>query len=294
MRHPNSIIGGNMKSNLTMSAVLILFFIAGSLVLGQPKLKADEILEKHRNSIAPAATRSSVKSFIAVGEVRVENITQKSQPTIGRILVASEGTKMFLGMRFNSIDYPEEKVVFDGQKVDVAQIVGRRTLLGNFIRSNGSMVSQGLLFGTLTTAWALTDGNARDYKISSSADSKTIDGRKVYAVNFSPKGSSDLSIALFFDQQTFQHVRTEYKRLISASIGRTVDESARQSEIRESLTEEFSDFKDFKGLTVPGKYEIHYTLTGSTAGTKEMKWKCNFLEYAVNSRFDPGTFVIVN
>ena len=280
-----------MKSCLTVSAMFLLFFVAAPFVNSQAKLKPEEVIGKHLESIAPADKRASIKSLIGVGEVRVEYLTQKNQPASGRMVVASEGNKMFFGMQLNASDYPQEKVVFDGSKVDVSLVrAGSRSVLGNFIQSNSSIVSQGLISGTLSTSWALLGAAERGYKVSSGG-SKKIDGKDVYAINFSPKGSSDLDITMFFDQETFQHVRTEYKRTSSASMGRTPEESSRMQETRLKVTEDFSDYKIFEGVNVPTKYRMHYSISGQN-GTTEIAWTASFAEFAINQKLDPGTFAV--
>ena len=97
---------------------------------------------------------------------------------------------------------------------------------------------------------------------------------------------------MYFDAQTFQHVRTEYKRTASAAMGRTIDESARHQETRMKVTEDYSDFKEVQGgLTLPTKYIIHYSVSGEN-GTTEISWTANLSEFAPNQRLDPGTFAI--
>ena len=279
-----------MKNFLFLFIVSLSFLVSAPVLNGQAKLKAEEIILKHLASIAPAEILASVKSFVAVGEVKVEYITQKNQPATGRIVIASEGNKMFLGMQLNASDYPQEKFVFDGKKLDIGLVrAGSRSALGNFIQSNGAIVTQGLLAGPLSTSWALLSPVDRGYKVST-AGNKKIDGKEAYGINFSPKGSIDVDITMYFDQQTFQHLRTEYKRTSSASMGRTIDESARQSETRIKVTEDFSDFKTFEGFTVPHKYKITYSITG--ASTNEILYTSNFSEFAVNPALDPASFEI--
>lgn len=278
----------NMKNKRALPILFLLFFVSAPVVNGQ-KMKPEEIIARHLATIAPADKLSAIKTFIAVGEVRVEYITQKNQPAVGRIVIASEGNKMFLGMSLNATDYPQEKIIFDGSKTAVSMVrAGVRSVLGNFIQSNSSIVSQGLLSGTLTTSWALLAAGERGSKISS-AGSKKIDGKEAYALSFNPKGGGDLDITMYFDQQTFRHVRTEYKRTSSAGIGRTIDESARQSESRLKVTEDFSDFKDFQGLTIPNKYKLVYTISGAN-GTTEIAWTCSLTEFAINQALDRSSF----
>ncbi len=277
-----------MKNKLTLPFLLFLFLLIPPFANGQ-KMSADDVIAKHLASIGPADKRTAIKSLVAVGEVKVEFVTQKNQPTSGRIVIASDGEKMFLGMNLNASDYPQEQFVFDGSKTAVANIrSGSRSVLGNFIKSNTAIISQGLLAGTLKTSWALIDAQDKGFKITMSGNKK-INGKEAYALRFSPKGGSDVDITMFFDQKTFHHVRTEYKRTSSASIGRTIEESSRQSETQLSFIEDFSDYKDFHGISLPHKYKLLYTVSGAN-GTTEVIWTCNLSEFAINQALDPASF----
>lgn len=275
-----------MKSILMF---LVAFLMTAPSISGQ-KLKAEEIIAKHLASIASPEKLASIRTVVAAGEVKVEFITQKNQPASGRIVLASDGVKSMFGMQLNATDYPRELIVFDGSKANVAMVrAGSRTLLGNFLQSNSSVVSQGLLAGTLGTSWNLLTAADRGTKISTSGTRK-IDGREAYVLRITPKGGSDLDITMFFDQETFHHLRTEYKRTSSASIGATIDESARQSETRIKLTEDFSDHQSFEGVTFPRKYKLHYSTTGRN--TTEIVWTSIFTEFALNQNLDPKSFGI--
>ncbi len=268
--------------------LLISIVVIANSVSGQ-KLSAEEIIAKNVASIGSPEKLASVKSLLAVGEVKVDFVTQKNLPASGRILVGSEGKKSFFGIQTNATDYPQEKVIFDGSKTDVAMVRGgSRSILGNFIQSNTSLVSQGFLSGTLSTSWHLLSAADRGAKIST-AGTKKINGKEAYVLEISPKGGSDLDITMYFDQKTFQHIRTEYRRISSSSIGRTIDESARQSENKIKVTEDFSEFQDYEGLMLPRKYRLQYSTSGTT--TTEIVWTGNFTEFAIN-KLDPSTFKI--
>ena len=276
-----------MKYGLVITVVLFLVALSAN---GQ-KLQPEEIIAKHLSSIGTPEKLASVKSLIAVGEVRVEYLTKKNSPANGRIVLASEGNKVFFGMQLNANDYSQEKIVFDGSKTDVTLVpAAARSLLGNFVQANNSIFSQGLMTGTLKTSWALLNFADRGAKISSSG-TKKIDGKEVYALSYSPKGNSDVDVTLFFDQQTFQHVRTEYKRTSSASMGRTPEQSSQMQESRLKVTEEFSDYKEYQGMNLPTKYRIHYSISGQN-GTTEIAWTASLSEFAINQPLDPATFVI--
>lgn len=275
-----------MKSFL----MFLIAFVMVAPAISAQKLTAEEIIAKHLDSIATAEKRASVKTVIASGEVKFESIAPKNQPAAGRIVLASEGSKSMFGMQLNAADYPRELVIFDGSKANIAMVrAGNRSVLGNFLQSNSSVVSQGLLAGTLGTSWNLLTAADRGAKISTSG-TKKIEGRETYILRVTPKGGSDLDIKMYFDQETFRHVRTEYGRTSSASIGRTIDESARQSETKIRVIEDFSDHQPHDGMTFPRKYKLHYSTTGQN--TTEIVWTAVFTEFALNQAFDPSTFSV--
>lgn len=272
-----------------MFAALVILTTAFSLITPAQKMKPEEIISKHLDSIGKSEKRASIKNRILVGDAVVTFVTRKSPPAKGRIVLASEGEKLFWGMNLDSVDYPYERFIADGKKTKVFTIrTGGRSVLGNFISSNDFLIEQTLFGGALFTSWSLANPLDKKAKISSDG-TKKINGRETYVLNYTPKGGSDIEIKLYFDQETFRHVRSEYARISSASIGRTIDESARQSESRLKVTEDFSDFKTIQDLTLPQTYTINYTIIGQN-GTNEVVWKFNLSESAFNQKLDEKTF----
>lgn len=258
------------------------------LIFGQ-KMKAEDVIAKHLDSIGTAERREAVKSQIFVGDTTVKYITQKNQTTVGRIVLASSGVKNFWGMTLSSSDYPSEKFSFDGTKAKVGIVrVGNRSILGNFVASNNFLLEEGLLGGALSTSWSLRNLEERKAKVSYDG-TKKIDGKEVYAIGYSVKGGGDLDVTLYFDKTTFRHVRTEYKRTSSAGIGLNPNQSSGFSETRLKVVEEFSDFKESEGLTMPHTYVLFYSISGQN-GTTEIEWKSNLTESAFNQALSDSTF----
>ena len=277
-----------MKYRSVLPLIAISLFTMVPFVTAQ-KLGAQEIIAKHLDSIGTAEKRSAFKSIVVSGEVDVDYISQKRQPTSGRIVIATEGRKMFVGMNLNTPEYPQERFVFDGDKSAIGMVNrGGRSTLGNFIQSNTIIMSHGLLSGTLGSSWLFLNAADDKGKIST-AGTKKIDGRETYGLSYSPKGGSDIEIKLYFDQETFRHVRTEYSATRSAAMGRTIDESARNRETRMKLVEDFGEFKESGGLMMPSKYRIFYSYTGQNE-TSEQAWNCVISEFAVNQKLDAGSF----
>ena len=268
-------------------AFLALFFFAFSFSAFSQKMKPEEILAKHLDSIGTPAARAADKTRIMVGDADVVFVTQKSAPAKGRIVMASAGDKMFLGLSTNSVNYPSEKFSFDGNKTKIGYVrTGVRSVLGNFVSSNGVLLEESLLGGTLSTSWALL--NMPDKKVKLTYEgTKKIDGRDTYALGYAAK--SDLTITLYFDKETFHHVRSEYRRTSSAGIGTSPEQSSRFIESRFKITEDFSDFKNEKDLTLPHNYRLNYSVSGQS-GTTEIQWNFNFNEFAFNQNLADGTF----
>lgn len=255
------------------------------------KMTAADVIAKHLDSIGAKELRDQVKNHIVIGETTVNFITQKTPSLVGKIVLVSEGNKNFFGLKFDSTDYPTERFSFDGKDGKVGLVkTGVRSILGNFITANEVIIEDGLLGGTLSSAWSLIDPASKKAKISFDG-TKKLNGKEVYVLGYSPKGGADLNIKMFFDKETFQHVRTEYKRVSSAGIGLTPDQSSQFYETRISLTEEFSDFKPESNITLPHKYRLFYSISGQR-GTTEIEWLFDLKEFGFNQNLDPNTFVI--
>jgi hypothetical protein len=270
------------------TAISLLYFCLLSMSAYAQKMNAEDIIAKHLDSIGTAEKRSALKSLIAVGEITVQSIAPKNLPAQGRIVMASAADKNFFGLNLNSIDYPSERFSFDGKKAQVGFVrVGQRSLLGNFVLSNNLLLEESLLGGTLSTSWALMNIANKKAKLSYEG-TKKIDGKETYSIGYSIK-SGDIDILLYFDKETFRHVRSEYKRIGSAGIGRTPEQSSGYSETRIKLTEDFSDFKEVGGLILPHVYRITYSTTGQN-GTNEIQWGSKLTEFAFNQALADSSF----
>ena len=268
-------------------AFIPLFFLTFSYSAFSQKMKPEEILAKHLDSIGTSQTRAADKNRIAVGDAEIVFVTQKDAPAKGRIVLASAGAKNFLGLSLNSINYPTEKFSYDGSKAKVGFVrPGVRSVIGNFIIANSVFLEESLLGGTLSTSWALLDMANKKVKLTNEG-TKKIDGKEAYAIGYAAK--SDLNITLYFDKETFRHVRSEYKRASSAGIGTRPEQSSGYSETRFKVIEDFSDFKTENGLTLPHNYRLNYSVIGQN-GTTEIQWNFAFYQFAFNQKLADNTF----
>ena len=282
-------------------AASTLFVLADTAPATKEKISVEELLTKHKQSIASPAVLAKHKSMMAIGTSKALFKGRGTGQTSGLVVLASQGSQNMIGMKFNNSDYQYETMGFDGENVSVGFAkAGTRSLLGSFIRVNEKTFKNGIMGGTLSTAWELLNYSKERGKLKY-AGKKKIDDIELYKFTYSPKRGSDMDVAFFFDKTTFRHVRTEYKRVISSSLGKAsgnpsqgiatsrVDNSARQSETRYKMVERFDDFKPEGGLTLPHTYKLYLeVLTGN--GTTAYNWTMELQQFAFNQPYDISQF----
>ncbi len=271
----------------------VIFFISFIIqISAQEKISAEEILAKHLDSIGTNEARANTKSTMVVGTSKAIFKGRGAGFAEGIVVLASEGEKSLIGMKFNNADYPFEIMGYDGHKFSAKQIrPGTRSVLGEFLRLHGSIFENGVMGGVLSQSWSLLNFNEKKGKLRF-AGTETIDEKQVYKLNYAPKKGGDLDINLFFDADTFQHVRTEYKRILSSQIGGGgVDSSARQSETRYTMIEDFSEFKAENKLNLPHNYRLFLEIISGN-GTVSYEWKMELQNFSFNNLIDSKEFKV--
>jgi len=250
------------------------------------KLSAEEILAKHLAAIGSAEKRAEVRTLIAAGPSEFE----ASSPVVkggGKSIVVSDANNLFVLISLNSKEYPFEKVGYFNGKVDLPFInAGRRSLLGVFLSEHPKLLSEGVFGGVLSRRWALA---AKDQPKLSTAGSKNIDDRKAYAVEYlSADLGTDFTVRIYFDAETFHHVRTEYRREVVPNSPRV----GRQNQITNAvmtLTENFSEFKQVEGLMLPHRYTVTFE-SNSNSSILQNTWRIIVQKYIVNQALAPDFF----
>ena len=279
-----------VPSRKSVWSFLILFLlILGTRAASAQNLKPEEILAKHIEAIGAKERIDSVKNRLAVGLSEFES-KLPSRKADGKAVIASEsGNLMFLAS-FRSQEYPFEKIGFFSNKINLPWVTsGTRSPLGAFIADHEKILSSGLFTGTISSRWPLLDPQNKKGRVQSGG-TKKVDGRKVYVLDYFPKGggSTEFTIKVFFDSETFRHVRTEYRRQISSKQD-TFGQLGRQADVKLTMTEEFGDYKTVDGLTLPYSYRINY-LTNSNSGVYEYIWGINITQYHFNQKLDSNFF----
>lgn len=285
------------KTRLFKLVSLLAFLFILTVSFKAQKMTPEEVVAKHLESIGTKEKLAAVKNQLVFGDVGL-TVKGSSVPVAGKIVIFSAAEKNIWGMNLNSNDYPLDRFGYNGKDARVGFTrPGVRSVLGGFILSYSELLKEGLLGGTLTSSWALLNTDVRKPKLSYEG-TKKIDGKETHVLSYSVKGGSDLSIKMYFDAKTFEHVRTEYNRIISARQGSNIDNSAGQGDDRYRLTENFSEFKKAGDLTLPTKYVLSYDYSTTAAArtsnnaARYFEWKFNITNFSYNQALEENTFDI--
>jgi len=274
----------------------IFLLILAGIVVSAPntkpdtKLKPAELVTKHLESIGSTEARARVQSTKIKGACSVTVKLCGEGQVEGQVLMGSQGPANFIDMNFDTPGYPFEQLRFDGKNFTASQFrPGSRTCLGQFFLTHDELFKEGLAGGSLSGSWALLNVQERNPKLEYSG-LKKIGGRELHALKYNPKKGTDMKIVLYFDPQTFQHVRTEYSQVIYASEQRRIaggggtlpaPQSQQASNARIDAYEEFSDFKEEAGLTLPHTYKFHLSIQ-SDVRPALIDWVFNLTDFGFN------------
>ncbi|MBX7218800.1 MAG: hypothetical protein K1Y36_02530 [Blastocatellia bacterium] len=274
------------RTKLVVWAMLLMLVTVTSVSAGE-KPKPEEIIAKHLESLGKAENRKA--SRIINGQSQFFLRVGNSATINGKTVLASEENKNLLAMIFDTPQYPHEKMGFDGEKFTAAAgLNARRPPLSDFIYANNEVFGESLIGGALSANWGLLYADKRQAKIQYGG-TKKINGRELHVLNYFPKKLSAFKIKLFFDTETFRHVRTEYEILISAQMGTTPENSSQQREQRNRLIEDFSDFKEEGGLMLPHTYKLEIIING-TSGSQQLDWQMNLDKFEFGQAIDPKSY----
>jgi hypothetical protein len=279
-----------MMKRLVLAFVsLVVVGIAAAATQDQ-KLKIEDVVARHLDSIGSAEARAKVTSRVASGKTVFASRIGGATNIEGQGMIVSAGSKLRAGFKFPLIDYTGEDMAFDGNRAATGLLPqGRRSPLSIFLNSQNLPLKDGLLGGALSTAWPLLHLDQLQPKLEYKG-LKKIEGRSLHEVSYRPrKGSPDLKVALYFEADSFRHVRTKYSFEVAASVGTRENANVNQ-ETFYSLTEDFDDFRALDGMTLPHKYRLQYNATGARSLIQD--WTFSAAAIAQNQKVDDEVFVL--
>ncbi len=271
---------------LSFTILLILFPLLSAFA---QKLTAEETYTKGIDAVVAPERRAKLKNVTAVGDAVYRQGTNHQRSIPGKSVFVSEADRVAVAMTFQLDNYRTDRLTFDGRKVAIPFIQpGIRSVLGEYLTKNEEIVKEGLFGGALSTVWLLGEQDSRLKRLSNSGKKK-IDGKELLVLSYSTRSGTGLNVRLFFDASTFLHLRTEYKRTISAQMGPTPETSARQSETIEEMWEEFSDHVTENGVTLPRSYKIRIANVRG-GNTREFFYEFKFNTFYYDQDLDAQTF----
>lgn len=274
----------NKMKKLPIQLLLLVLFAQSAL---SQKAEVKDVIAKHIASVSNSPAK--LKNLTALGEAGYIQGSNHQRPWVGKGVIVSEGKNLAIAMTFPLDNYPVERINSDGKKL-VVQFVrpGTRSALGEYLVRNEEIIKEGIFGGTLSTAWLLNYPDEKKGSMSMQG-TKKVNDREAYIISYSTRAGTGLSVRFFFDVETGRHLRTEYRRVISAQMGPTPELSARQNETIEEFTEDFGDFKTEGGFTLPRSYKLQ--LARVTGGNRrEFFYDVALSSFYYNQQLDPATF----
>lgn len=287
-----NILHAQLKGQRLMALIstLILFASPGALAIATSvpdKITAEEVVAKHLEALGPAEVRSKSRIIqgTAIGTLRLGG----SGSAEGGAVMASQDTKSLISVVIGSTDYPYERVGFDGKTVTTGELTpGVRSRLGIFFMRHEMPIREGLLGGTLSSAWPLLNISAKTAKLKYKG-TKKVAQRAAHVLEYDSKNNAGLKTTLFFDAETFRHLRTEYEKRQVQLMPDQPSVTQQQGDSVTKLIEEFSDFKDEAGLILPHTYKL--TLSIETLNQRTLQdWLFTLAKFSFDQKIDDSQF----
>ncbi|MFY9621147.1 MAG: hypothetical protein WAM70_03545 [Pyrinomonadaceae bacterium] len=287
------------RSPAFISSAFVLLAVGLCVVpVTSEKLTPADVVAKHAASIGSPEARTRAKGTRIKGTVELIVKQGGIGNSAGSVVLASHGTQNMVTMTFDAGETTSFR--FDGSKTTVTQFrPGRHTALEHFFAENEEIVGEGLVGGVLSESWPLLNLQEKNPKLEYGG-TKKIDGRQLHAIKYRSRKGSELNITLFFDAETFQHVRTEYEKTVYSTAqqripgqpGRLPSASeARGAPQRLTAYEAFSDFKTEGGLSLPHIYKFELSVQ-SNLRPLLINWTFNLTEFTFNTPVNPAEFVV--
>lgn len=255
------------------------------------KMKGADVIARHLEALGKPEARAAAKSRTVVGQLQVTFRLGGQGQLRGKGVFASEGTRFRIDWATQQVDYPGEQVAFDGSRTSVGQIrPGLRSHLSQFLYDYDYLLKEGLLGGALTTAWAPLGAAERQPKLDYSG-LKKVEGVQLHEVRYRARKGGEVQVTLYFEPETFRHVRSQHRLTVPARMGATLGDSSSQRDSYVSVVEQFGDFRPVDDLTLPHSYKLEFTIEGQ-ANTFLATWEVKVAELAHNQTLDPGMFSV--
>lgn len=290
------------------TSFLLLLTAALAAPAKEPKITAEELIARHLESIGPVEARQRLQTRAYAGEVTWRVLVGGVGQMSGEVFYVS--SRETCDISFDTGSNPNfygERFSFNGEKAFVKRAFQYEySLLGRFMQSNTHILGEGLVGGTAGLSWPLQDLAARQAKLKYRG-MKDVEGRRLHRLDYQPKKrNGELKIELYFEPETYRHVRTEYRDSVPAGVGAELDPFrssvpnaprdptiARMQHSIVRLTETFDNFQPAEGITLPVKWTLRLDIfkegrNASLPNVSEMD--VNFQQVHHNEPIDRESF----
>ncbi len=266
---------------------LMVFLLSGSGLMGQ-KLTVEEVITRHLSAVGAGAVTRKTSNIQGRGKLQI--LVGGRAALTGPFYLQSRDKEFSYLLHFNISDYEHERLIANSEEADLGFITpGAHSPLGDFLYVHKLILREGLWGGVLSTAYPLFDIAFRQPKLKY-AGLKKERGRKLHRIDYTfkrPQGS--LKVRLFFDPDTFSHVRTSYRLVRPAPLAANTIASARLKSTLHHLTEDFEDFREEGGMLMPHRWTVRY-LFDATDETISWEWQHELLAFEFDGQLDEAVF----
>lgn len=245
------------------------------LTAKDPKLDGKTLLQNHLRSLKGEGSVLD-DTRTASGGAQIQIILGGTGQMVGDARFLSAPDRLYYISEFDNPDYDREEFAYDGRRVHIGfHAPGSYTQLGNFLNVYDEMLKEGLLGGALSLSWPLLDEDEAASRLRYRG-LKRIENRQLHEVDYQMRRGRNLRVKLYFEPETFHHVKTIYEvRTPAAQMGPTPEATTLQRRVTFKLEESFSEFDSFDGQTLPRGWVIQLSLdTGPSSSLWE--WRTYF------------------
>jgi len=239
-----------------LGAVAALLSLASFAFAGD-KVSVEELVSKHIDSVVTSKMDKTPLGRAGTGVAVRDILLGGTGHRQGQAKFVSKDNTFQLVLDFNSAEYQGEQYTWDGSKTRVgASGVDKFSAMAQFVQMHDVIMRDGLLGGVLNNGWALMDLGKHKSKLHYDG-LKKFEGKPAHQVTYTSKGvDNDMTIRLYFEPETFRHIGSvyEYESQMAAMSGNMPG----SEKLLERVEENFSDFKQEGGLTLPHHWQLRY------------------------------------
>ncbi len=263
-------------------------------VAGAEKMKAEELLARHRASLGAEDILTTYRTAGMQGMGQFRMFRGGTGNLEGRVAMISDALKSRFSLDLGHLLYSGEQFISDGQRVEIQYVRNEtqtRSDLGMFFYRYPQLIRNGIWGGSLTRTWALLNHDAKELRLRYQGLSEK-DGKQLHEATIDCRGCGEVTIHLFFESDTFRHVLTTYSLVTPSppTENRSLKTPMKDPPfIRYTMEEHFSNFRTQAGVTQPTQWLVRYTRDQQDRPVM-LELESRFEIQIINNPYEPALF----